>query len=47
MAEKQWDGTTYGNSLMHRWLIGILRKVDVRFVYVFTYIFVIPPCLFR
>ena len=47
MAEKQWDGTTYGNSLMHRWLIGILRKVDVRVVYVFTYIFVIPPCLFR
>ena len=47
MAEKQWDGTTYGNSLMHRWLIGILRKVDVRVVYIFTYIFVIPPCLFR
>ena len=47
MAEKQWEGTTYGNSLMHRWLIGILRKVDVRVVYVFTYIFVIPPCLFR
>lgn len=45
--EKQWDGTTYGNGLMHRWLIGILRRIDVRFVYVFAYVFVIPPCLFR
>ena len=47
MAEKQWDGTTYGNGLMHRWLIGILRRIDVRCVYVFAYVFVIPPCLFR
>lgn len=46
-AEKQWDGTTYGNGLMHRWLIGILRRIDVRFIYVFAYVFVIPPCLFR
>lgn len=47
MAEKQWDGTTYGNGLMHRWLIGMLRRIDVRFIYVFAYIFVVPPCLFR
>lgn len=47
MAEKQWAGTTYGNGLMHRWLIGMLRRVDVRFFYVFAYIFVVPPCLFR
>ena len=47
MAEKQWDGTTYGNGLMHRWLIGILRRIDVRCIYVFAYIFVVPPCLFR
>ena len=44
---RKWDGTTYGNSLMHRWLISILRNVDIRCVYVFTYVFVIPPCLFR
>lgn len=43
MAE--WAGTTYGNGLMHRWLIAILRNVDIRIVYVFTAIFVIPPCL--
>ena len=46
-AEKQWDGTTYGNGLMHRWLIGMLRRIDVRCIYVFAYIFVVPPCLFR
>ena len=45
--DKQWDGTTYGNGLMHRWLIGLLRRIDVRFIYVFAYIFVVPPCLFR
>lgn len=47
MAEKQWDGTTYGNGLMHRWLIGLLRRIDVRLIYVFAYVFVVPPCLLR
>lgn len=47
MAEKQWDGTTYGNGLMHRWLVGLLRKIDVRLIYAFAYVFVVPPCLFR
>ncbi len=33
---------------MHRWLIGLLRWLDIRIVYVFAYVFVIPPCvLFR
>lgn len=45
--EQQWNGTTYGNSLMHRWLIGLLRGMDIRIIYIFTYVFVIPPCLFR
>lgn len=47
MAEQKWEGTTFGNSLMHRWLIGILKGIDIRMVYFFTYLFVIPPCLFR
>lgn len=47
MANKKWDGTTYGNSLMHHWLIKLLKVIDIRIVYVFTSIFVIPPCLFR
>lgn len=46
MEEKKWEGTTYGSSLMHRWLIRLLRVTDVRVVYVFAYLFVIPPCLF-
>ena len=25
----------------------MLRRIDVRFIYVFAYIFVVPPCLFR
>ena len=43
----QWEGTTYGNSLMHRWLIKLLKHIDIRIVYIFTDVFVIPPCLFR
>jgi predicted LPLAT superfamily acyltransferase len=47
VTEKKWDGTTYGTSWMHRWLIGLLRYIDVRLLYVFAYVFVVPPCLFR
>ncbi len=47
MAGMEWKGTTYGNSLMHHWLIKLLKGLDVRIVYIFTYIFVIPPCLLR
>lgn len=47
MAERAWEGTTYGNNLMHKWLITLLRVIDIRIIYIFTYVFVIPPCLFR
>lgn len=47
MADKEWAGTTYGTSWMHRWLIGLLKHSDIRFWYVFAYVFVIPPCLLR
>ena len=47
MAEKKWEGTTYGNGLMHRWLIGLLRVIDIRVVYVFAYVFAVTPTLFR
>lgn len=46
MAEKKWAGTTYGSGAMHRWLIKLLRVTDVRAVYVFTYVFVLPVCVF-
>ena len=41
----EWVGTTYGNEWMHRTLIASLRYVDVRLLYVFSAIFIIPPCL--
>ena len=42
---KQWDGTTYGNGWMHRTLIRILRLCDVRLLYAFAAVFVLPVCL--
>ena len=43
--EKEWAGTTYGNGWMHKWLIRMLRYIDVRILYGFVSIFVIPVCL--
>lgn len=48
LGEKQWTGMTFGTGLMHRSLIAMLRLLDVRLFYVFSYIFVVPPSmLFR
>lgn len=45
MAGQQWAGTTYGNGWMHKWLIRILRVIDIRILYAFVAVFVIPVCL--
>lgn len=45
MTKKQWSGKTYGSGWMHRWLIGFLRYVDVRFLYIFAAVFIVPACL--
>lgn len=42
---KVWAGTTYGNSWMHKWLTRMLRVIDVRILYAFVSIFIIPVCL--
>ncbi len=42
---RQWDGTTYGNVRMHRMLTSILRHTDVRILYAFAAVMVVPPCL--
>lgn len=42
---QQWAGTTYGNGWMHERLIRSLRFIDVRFLYLFSAIFVVPVCL--
>lgn len=44
-GHSQWAGTTYGNGWMHRWLIIMLRCIDVRVVYAFVNVFVVPVCL--
>lgn len=43
--ERKWAGTTYGNGWMHTHLIQMLRYIDVRILYAFSAIFVIPVCL--
>ena len=45
MEEKQWAGTTYGNGWMHKWLIRMLKVIDMRVLYAFVAVFVIPVCL--
>ena len=45
MAEQKWAGTTYGNNWMHKWLIRLLRYMDMRILYLFVAIFIIPVCL--
>lgn len=41
----QWTGNTYGSRRMHQWLIGVLRIMDVRMLYLFAAIFIVPVCL--
>lgn len=45
MAQGQWAGTTYGNGWMHKCLISTLRFMDVRLLYCFASVFVVPVCL--
>lgn len=45
LRHEQWTGTTYGNGFMHRWLIKMLKVINVRILYAFTSIFVIPPTI--
>lgn len=42
LQHDKWVGTTYGNNWMHRWLIRMLKVIDVRLLYGFTNIFVVP-----
>ncbi len=42
---QQWTGKTYGGERLHQSLINALRYIDVRLVYLFAAIFVVPVCL--
>ena len=45
MTEQKWAGTKYGNDWMHKWLIRLLRYIDIRVLYLFAAVCVIPVCL--
>lgn len=42
LRHEKWAGTTYGNGWMHRWLIRFLKAVDVRCLYAFTRVAILP-----
>lgn len=44
--KKAWTGTTFGTGWMHIYLTMFLRYVDVRFLYVFAAVFIVPVCFF-
>ncbi len=45
LKHDKWAGTTYGNGWMHKWLIRALKVIDVRILYAFAFIFVVPPTM--
>lgn len=45
MTNRSWAGTTFGNGWMHRELIRMLKYADVRIIYAFMAIFIIPGCM--
>ena len=45
LKHDKWKGTTYGNGWMHKWLIRMLRAINVRVLYAFTFLFIVPPTL--
>lgn len=44
-GKKNWKGTTYGNGWMHSSLIFMLKYINVRIIYSFVAVFVVPVCL--
>ena len=42
LTHKEWQGNTSGTTWMHKALIRIFRKTDLRYIYVLMAVFVIP-----
>ena len=40
-----WAGTTFGSGGMHRALIAVMKVMDIRLLYAFVAVFVVPVCL--
>lgn len=45
MEDRQWTGKTFGNGWMHKMLIRSLCFINVRVLYVFSYLFIVPVCI--
>lgn len=45
MKQQEWSGKTYGNGWMHLWLERMLKIVDVRILYAFSALCIIPVVL--
>lgn len=43
--QQQWSGKTYGNGWMHQSLVRLLGIMDVRVIYIFASLFIIPVVL--
>lgn len=43
--ERAWQGSTYGSSRLHGWLILCVHFVPLRILYAFAALFVIPVCM--
>ncbi|MDE6134867.1 MAG: lipid A biosynthesis acyltransferase, partial [Muribaculaceae bacterium] len=46
LKHDNWAGTTYGNGWMHKWLIRFLKVINVRLLYLFAFVFIVPPTMF-
>lgn len=42
MKQQEWTGRTYGNSWMHLWLVRMLRILNVRVLYLFSALCIVP-----
>lgn len=45
LKHDNWVGTTYGNGWMHKWLIRFLKVINVRLLYAFAFVFIVPPTM--
>lgn len=45
LKHDNWVGTTYGNGWMHKWLIRFLKVINVRLLYMFAFVFIVPPTM--
>ncbi len=45
LKHDSWVGTTYGNGWMHKWLIRFLKVINVRLLYLFAFVFIVPPTM--